>query len=77
MISDEYKALFTHIDKTGGSSITCMLNNGGKEETNHKHKPMVNMINSSNKDYFKFAFVRNPYERILSKYYQHTAILLQ
>lgn len=74
MISDEYKALFTHIDKTGGSSITSMLNNGGREETKYKHKPMADMIDSSNKDYFKFAFVRNPYERILSKYYHDVKI---
>ena len=73
MISDEYKAIFTHIDKTGGSSITSMLNNGGREETKYKHRILSEMINDDNKNYFKFAFVRNPYERVLSKYY-HDAV---
>ena len=38
MISEEYKAVFAHIDKTGGSSITSMLNNGGREETKYKQQ---------------------------------------
>lgn len=74
MISDEYNAIFTHIDKTGGSSITSMLNNGGAQETKYKHRILSEMINDNNKDYFKFAFVRNPYERVLSKYYHDVKI---
>ena len=74
MISDEYKVVFAHIDKTGGSSITSMLNNGGREETKYKHKTLLQMVNNDNKDYYKFAFVRNPYERVLSKYYHDVKI---
>ena len=68
MINDDHRFIFVHIDKTAGSSITALLNNG-KEKTEHQHKTINQMINRENKDYFKFCFVRNPYDRLLSKYY--------
>ena len=73
MINDDSKFIFVHIDKTAGSSITALLNNG-KEETKYKHQKSCEMINQENKNYFKFCFVRNPYERAVSKYFHDLKI---
>lgn len=74
-ISHEHKAIFVHIPKTGGQSVSKMLgikkgvdnyyNYDSGEERTHFTVHMMPKL-----DYYKFAFVRNPYTRIISEY-QH------
>lgn len=72
LISDKHKFCFTHIIKTGGTTITLLL----KEQvddlifTNPLHSSIKNdLINYPKiKDYFKFSYVRNPYDWLVSLY---------
>ena len=65
MISHKHKFIFTHIPKTGGTSITRALNpNAGI-----KNKPLKEMPLKDKEDYFKFTFVRNPWDRAVSMFF--------
>ena len=79
--SDKYKFYFTHIPKTGGTSIKKALlpyaNKGqlyfnGEKVTDgegfHPHVPLTASTAKSFNDYYKFAFVRNPWARFVSLY---------
>ena len=59
--------LFVHIPRTGGTSICDALN------LKHKKGPAMQLLHHSNDvsgfdDYYKFSFVRNPFDRIVSVY---------
>lgn len=68
MVNDINKFVFVHIPKTGGSSISRALNLGLNEKFYVKH--IIDKINSNNyksfQGYFKFAFHRNPWDRLVS-----------
>lgn len=72
VISDKYKFCFTHIIKTGGTTLTLLL----KEQvddlilTNPLHSSIKYDLDNYPriKDYFKFAYVRNPYDWLVSLY---------
>ncbi len=79
MISHKYKFIFIHIPKTGGSSIRqslsaiaprqdrAALNRFGAHITATDMKKRVRPEVWDT--YFKFAFVRNPYDRLVSLWY--------
>lgn len=81
MISDEHRFIFLHIPKTAGSSIRDAL--GGKTDARrvvlygdrYKHLTAKQALEAFGQDkwesYFKFAFVRNPWERMVSFYSFH------
>ena len=73
MVFHNYKCIFLHMPKTAGRSITNALGGQGDiedlywHETQNEHKKYIEKrIYDS---YFKFAFVRNPWDRILSAYF--------
>ena len=69
MINHKHRFIYTKISKTASGSIHGALKNieGKKTHCNHYH--ILDDINQRTKDYFKFTFVRNPWERLVSKYF--------
>jgi len=61
------KFIFVHIQKTAGSSITNALK---KDKNTIRTCRQHTFLNDCyyNKDYFKFCFVRNPWDRLVSWY---------
>lgn len=54
------KAVFIHIPKTGGTSIRNGFFEGNVQG------PKQGLVPDEWQEYFKFAFVRNPYDRLIS-----------
>ena len=75
------KIIFIHIPKTAGSSIEHLLRDEGKYEldfigvrngrsTHHYMGIELKMIlKELYPTYYKFSFVRNPYDRLISEYF--------
>ena len=72
LVSDSRKLVFVHIQKTGGSTVSRLL---------EQHIPDLYTVGARHEfavqgmreledwdEYFKFAFVRNPWERLVSWY---------
>jgi len=67
-----YKTLFIHIPKTGGTSILTIL--GGTAHAplfSFKHFIKYKTVGINYEELFKFAFVRNPYYRFSSAAINH------
>jgi len=72
-INHEYKFLYIHIPRTAGHSINYAFYNAGLELEGfgNKHilpsalKPKIPEWDK----YWKFAFVRNPFDRLVSRYH--------
>ena len=76
------KIIFVHIPKTGGSAIERLLTDNdrypldfiGVRNNRSTHHYMafelLHILGTKRyKNFYKFAFVRNPYDRIVSEYY--------
>ena len=78
MISHKHKCIFIHTPKTGGTSIESALGDWGLTQVNErelmggvyssKHHTLQSVKKSLRENYFKFAFVRNPWDRVVSTY---------
>jgi|MEHZ01.5.fsa_nt_MEHZ011419575.1_11 hypothetical protein len=82
MISHKHKFIFIHIPKTGGTSIERLFDpnaiptkdaSGGTGNTCSKHKHWKTSDYETNypelfDSYFKFMFIRNPWDRLVSRY---------
>lgn len=72
LVSDSHKLIFIHIQKTGGSTIHKLLQE--RVPDLHLVKPRHGgAIRAKQKvdgwdEYYKFAFVRNPWDRMVSWY---------
>lgn len=68
MIDDHRRLIFVHIQKTGGDAITAAL--GDASNRPEKHRSASELIDVYGRErwatYFKFAFVRNPWDRLVS-----------
>ncbi len=76
MIIHELKTVFIHVPKTGGTSIEfalskyCLKDHVSIDEQHFKKRKIIKKIGITNwNEYFKFAFVRNPWDRLVSAYY--------
>lgn len=68
---DQHHAVFVHVPKTGGSTIAKALFGSGAPI--HATAHAFRRANSAKfAAYFKFAFVRNPWDRLVSAYYFYT-----
>jgi hypothetical protein len=70
MISHKHKFIFIHIPKTGGGSLEKVFRNLDTEYNNMKllHSP-ISDYPMERKHYFKFTFVRNPWDLRVSYYF--------
>jgi hypothetical protein len=68
MICDEYKFIFIHIPKNGGTSVRRLIKPHGRPQhrTALKHRKQ---FPKKYKSYSTFAFVRNPWARMVSQYF--------
>lgn len=79
-IYPSHKAIFVHIPKNGGSTITTLLKrdrflgrrlnvtdprDNGRETISE----LLEVMGDEAKDYYKFSFVRNPWDRFVSAYH--------
>jgi len=84
MISYENKIIFCRVAKTGSESIIKFFNEKGikfekimppnwKQDPNHipLYEIKKSIPEETYEDYFKFAFVRNPWDRFISCYLYH------
>lgn len=78
IVSHEHRFIFVHIFRTAGRSFTKVLKTRGLEEIpgqTHRHHTAAEIRNLVGagvwNDYFTFAVIRNPWERLLSQYLYH------
>jgi len=81
MISHQYKFIFVHIPKTGGMSISRLIGRfalplrllAGDDYWTDVHGKYFHYIEKYGWDtwdkYYKFAFVRNPWSRLISSFF--------
>jgi len=69
MVSHKHKCIFVEIPKTGSTSIRSILEDSKKPGRHFTIVEIQNLVTKQQFDeYFKFAFVRNPWDRELSLY---------
>ena len=78
LVSHKLKCVFIHIQKTAGSSIEYTLKSFDPEallklpDISYRHSQAIDIKKALDKDiwdnYFKFAFVRNPWDRLSAWY---------
>jgi Sulfotransferase family len=76
MISHKQRLIFVHIKSTGGCSIEEVLGIGRvfanpEQPDDIRHRGLgeyKQLFPDAFDDYFKFAFVRNPWDRLVSRY---------
>lgn len=72
MISHKYKFIFIHIPKTGGTSVEKIFDRKASvRNTRYKHSTLQDLekLRKVDNSYFKFSFVRNPWDMTVSMYY--------
>jgi len=70
MVSDKHKCIFIHIIKTGGTSIEQYIGGNippGKHKFAKRYKEYLG--DKKWDKYFKFTFVRNPWDKMISQYF--------
>lgn len=72
MVNNEYKFIFLHVPRTGGTSIESLFQaNAPQRKMKSKHTSARYYRRKEKtkwNTYFKFTFVRNPWDRIVSGY---------
>src|SRR5258706_16293188 len=67
---DEHRCIFVHIPKCAGNSVTKSLSQFGGFDCGHTNLKRFQIMFGPEEfnRYFKFAFVRNPYDRLFSAF---------
>ena len=72
-VSDEYRLLFVHVQKTGGNTVRGLLNGALPDPRNplgelpkHAHLGGILKAEPGLAAYYVFGFVRNPWSRLVS-----------
>lgn len=68
LINRKQKWVYVHIPKTGGSSISHILNKIDGTTSLATHGAIME-VKDNISDFFKFTIVRNPFTRFLSEYF--------
>lgn len=68
MISHKYKFIFIHIQKTAGKSILNAFDINSGADHRYASDQLIEYGQTIWDSYFKFAFVRNPWDRLVSGY---------
>lgn len=75
LISDSHRALFIHVQKTGGVTIRSLLETALPDARKHRkpvnhHATLAQVLEREPElgDYWTFGFVRNPWSRLVSWY---------
>ncbi len=68
MVIPEYRAIYIHTRKTGGTSIYYAFKGYMHRPEKHPSLQRILELYPEAKDYYKFAFVRNPWDWIVSLY---------
>ncbi len=76
MVSDEYKCIFVEVPKTGSTSIRAILGTPPKPHLNICQIAQQLDPHKFNA-YFKFGFVRNPWDRAVSLYERKEGLQLR
>ena len=72
IVNDKHKFIFFHVPRTGGKSVREMWSNTGTKYRQHMtYKQATKQLSINFDDYFKFGFIRNPWERVFSLYCKH------
>jgi hypothetical protein len=68
MISHKHRAIFVHIQKTGGNSVSAALGEHDSPPEKHRTALELQAFYGENtwRDYYKFSFVRDPWDRMVS-----------
>lgn len=70
LISERYRVIFVHVQKTGGMSIEGWLRLQDSAARFHKHRHLLARMGAPEindwDSYFSFGFVRNPWDRLVS-----------
>ena len=73
MISHKHKFIFIHIPKCAGCSLKeHLVKNSDNKLINSGHESLDVLLKNfslKTEDYYKFTFVRNPWDRIVSLYF--------
>jgi hypothetical protein len=78
MISHKHKCVFTHVPKTAGKAVLAAFGlplrkhdfRGDRHfDRVYGHHPLRAHTGHPTHDYFKFAFVRNPWDRVVSAFF--------
>lgn len=71
MINHEYKCIFIHIPRCAGTSMEVSIHGDSYKMENFRYKHLTSsyakiLYKDYWDDYFKFSFVRNPWDRMVS-----------
>ncbi len=71
MVSHKDKCIFIHIPKTGGESIASLFDDVDPAIPKHANARQISDYLGKDRfeDYFKFTFVRNPWDQAVSMYF--------
>ena len=68
MVSHHHKFIFIHVPKTGGGSIERLLKHSCIFHHRHQKLHDIHAKYPESVDYYTFAFVRNPWDRLVSNF---------